>query len=436
MRFLDAFAAAVGSDDIETMLGFYHPDAQLRDVELEVAAVGWRQIAAAFEAVPIELATDAVFISEPWAALVSPESGAAVADMFLIQDGGITLHLRAHADADVDGELSELFVGSAAAYSAHDVDALLAYHSAAPFAPEPPRLMYQYMFEQMPAIAVTPLTLDDLGVTGNERPAVFETDMSHVSPTPRSTTAVGVYRLTTRPGVESQVAVLWELWDREILQVSTLFEPLGWERVVAAEDAEPPQGWFSNIAVPEQREAIQTHTIDTARASTVAVYNASDATADLIRWAFRRYEAAGLESPLVVAIHMESDRSCLEGMGWAATEGKESEIRICLSDEELGDDEHATLTGRVTVLHELGHVWASQHVDIATQAAFLAERGLEVWADQGVPWYERGFEHAAEVVAWGLLDEPFTLARIGSPSCDELRAAFRILTGSDPLNTC
>jgi hypothetical protein len=102
----------------------------------------------------------------------------------------------------------------------------------------------------------------------------------------------------------------------------------------------------------------------------------------------------------------------------------------------LAAEGRATLAGRVTILHELGHVWSSQHVDGETQALFLAERGLEVWGDQGVPWHERGFEHAAEVMAWALLDEPFTVARIGSPSCDELAAAFRILTGVDPLNGC
>jgi hypothetical protein len=52
-----------------------------------------------------------------------------------------------------------------------------------------------------------------------------------------------------------------------------------------------------------------------------------------------------------------------------------------------------------------------------------------------VPWADRGVEYAADVIAWGLIEEPIDMVRIGRPSCDELSAAFRLLTMVEPLRS-
>jgi hypothetical protein len=63
--------------------------------------------------------------------------------------------------------------------------------------------------------------------------------------------------------------------------------------------------------------------------------------------------------------------------------------------------------------------------------------GLEEWhPDDDLPWAEQGVEYSADVMAWGLLDKQTRMARIGSPSCQDLIAAFRLLTGVEPLQEC
>lgn len=76
------------------------------------------------------------------------------------------------------------------------------------------------------------------------------------------------------------------------------------------------------------------------------------------------------------------------------------------------------------------------NVDFETQDRFLESRSLARWEGADVPWHERGSEQAAETVAWGVMDSTIALARIGNPSCEELRIAYRTLTGLDPLRVC
>jgi hypothetical protein len=51
----------------------------------------------------------------------------------------------------------------------------------------------------------------------------------------------------------------------------------------------------------------------------------------------------------------------------------------------------------------------------------------------GLNWEERGFEHAAEILMWGLSEEPFNMGAIPDADADSLAEAYRLLTGSDPL---
>ena len=48
-------------------------------------------------------------------------------------------------------------------------------------------------------------------------------------------------------------------------------------------------------------------------------------------------------------------------------------------------------------------------------------------------WEERGSEHAAEVMVWGLIDRQFS-ARIPHNSCAELLDGYTTLTGQQPLH--
>jgi hypothetical protein len=82
--------------------------------------------------------------------------------------------------------------------------------------------------------------------------------------------------------------------------------------------------------------------------------------------------------------------------------------------------------------HEPGHVWTKQNTDDDTRQEFLEFRGLELWTGPGLQRDVSGSEHAAEIVFWGLMDEPTWGARLPDGECTVLFEAFRILTGLLP----
>ena len=49
------------------------------------------------------------------------------------------------------------------------------------------------------------------------------------------------------------------------------------------------------------------------------------------------------------------------------------------------------------------------------------------------PWSQHAREHAAETIAWGLMDHDMTLVEIGSPAADVLSERFVELTGAEPI---
>ncbi len=95
------------------------------------------------------------------------------------------------------------------------------------------------------------------------------------------------------------------------------------------------------------------------------------------------------------------------------------------------------------MLHELAHAWANLELSDDDRERFVRFRGLAGWNDQSHSWGERGTEHAAEVIAWGLMDvaphvrwveegvESFRLLTIPDSDVDELSAGFELLTGSE-----
>ena len=88
------------------------------------------------------------------------------------------------------------------------------------------------------------------------------------------------------------------------------------------------------------------------------------------------------------------------------------------------------------MLHELAHAWTLDHVSTDLEGRFLDLVRLNVWQDAALPWSEQGVEYSAEVIAWGLLDRSSRMVRIGDPDCEDLAAAFRLLTDAEPLQVC
>lgn len=146
---------------------------------------------------------------------------------------------------------------------------------------------------------------------------------------------------------------------------------------------------------------------------------------DRAAWAFAQFEAAGL-TPVNFEVTFAHDPEPCRGHDGIHRFGDPHIVVICNPNEKLRSR---------TLVHELAHVWVAQNLDGPTRAQFLARRNLTTWHDPDVPWSERGTEHAAEIIAWGVSDlpcwaVPHTIN--GSHDIDTLAAQFEVLTGQAP----
>ncbi len=140
-------------------------------------------------------------------------------------------------------------------------------------------------------------------------------------------------------------------------------------------------------------------------------------------WGLGRFEAAGLQLPtLIIEFSTQGVDEC-DGAP-ARTYLNESPIvvKMCWNN-------------RFMLLHELGHVWEALNVSAGKHEPFMAMRSdVTSWAGLDVEWVQRGREHAANVIAWGLLENPYPISRTYPNDPDSLCAAFQFLTGIDPLH--
>ena len=123
--------------------------------------------------------------------------------------------------------------------------------------------------------------------------------------------------------------------------------------------------------------------------------------AALVAWARDRFAAAGLDAPSVTVAFTPRPENCggFQGRYYSATET----VFVC-------DDEHASdLVRRTTLLHEMSHAWTHHHLGAANRAAFVELRDTPTWDSWDFAWSDRATEHAAVVMAWGLMDIPTTV---------------------------
>lgn len=134
-------------------------------------------------------------------------------------------------------------------------------------------------------------------------------------------------------------------------------------------------------------------------------------------WALGRLDRLGGEMP-PIDIHMHTSKDECDGnSGYYVP--REQTIHVC------GD--------RTILLHELGHAWEDANVDDATRSMLLELRGLDAWSHDD--WDRNGSEHAAEIIAWGLVEnDSWRPSTIPNNTYDELEAVFELLTGRRPLH--
>ena len=243
--------------------------------------------------------------------------------------------------------------------------------------------------------------------------------------------AVGVYRVEDGD-CSFQMAVRWEIANGAIVDERRYPEIESFRGCAAAQ---LPGGWWTDLSLPGPRDEVVTGTIHTA-AQEIAVHNGTDRLAGLVRWALERFDRADLAEPRLESVTFEPSRRCEDVAGRLILDDGSHDVFLCLHERDLcrgrATCDVPALNVRIGILHELSHAWLLDHTDAATRTRLLDLTGLAAWDEDSAPWSQRGAEYAAEVLAWGLLDERAPMVRIGDPPCAELVAAFEIITSSRP----
>jgi hypothetical protein len=153
----------------------------------------------------------------------------------------------------------------------------------------------------------------------------------------------------------------------------------------------------------------------------------SHAQAALIDGAIGLYADAGLELPPLEFIRYPTREPCRGARGFYAGGSSPATIRICIPE--------AGRFAESLFLHEIAHAWDAYALTDRRREAFLEQRNLEQWWDDGAaPWHMYAAEQAAQILVWGLIDRPIRIATIPDSSCVDLRAGYVLLTGRPPLH--
>jgi hypothetical protein len=209
-------------------------------------------------------------------------------------------------------------------------------------------------------------------------------------------------------------------------------------------DASFPGGWWDTFVLPPDLQDNVTELLDVG-GMTVDLVNAEPVQERFARWLFDRFAAAGIGYPAARAIWFSPAPECIVGRAGLAVE---SDARyedrhtavVCYPFDRIASDSSGSgwsTAATALGLHELAHLWMLDHLSDDTRSAFDELGGFEVWREGAAEWRDRGVEHAATTIAWGLAgtqDARYPI--LPPPTCDQLSQRFRLLTGRTPLTQC
>ena len=206
---------------------------------------------------------------------------------------------------------------------------------------------------------------------------------------------------------------------------------------------EADDGWWVDYEPPKPFDGVLNDRLDVGNMS-VALINAGPGHSSFVHYLFDRYETGGIELPLVTAVRFPPSIDCASYGGLAIkTDTRYVDghtVLICFEASELYSTEPGAGWLPTAVdygLHELGHVWLFDHADAQLEADFMARAGLVEWRGDDVPSHERGVEHAATTIAWGVAGDDYARYSLRPvPSCEELALRFQLLTGQWPATQC
>lgn len=173
---------------------------------------------------------------------------------------------------------------------------------------------------------------------------------------------------------------------------------------------------MTTTAAPARRAPVAESELvpETERPQVTKVVAETPELRDQVEWALSRYAEAGLELP-VMNVYAHVHRSECGGLfGY-------------FSRSENGDYAVHSCGVEFTLLHELGHAWAEHNLDEQTRAKFLELADADEW--KGDDWLSSGSEHAANVLAWGLVETRINQTRTRPYDHASMLEAFGILTG-------
>lgn len=205
-----------------------------------------------------------------------------------------------------------------------------------------------------------------------------------------------------------------------------------------------PDGWWSRVPIPSTLPI--THVSVPGREATT-VWNGNPAADALLRWGYGRFAQAGLPPPAVewVRVVAADPAVCLSG----PRRPLDPMLAVC----DRGGGLPPTGQARAAVLHGLAHHWldarAPQHPVCWAVVTKPGQRGCVR------PVTDEAAERAADVIAWGLMDQPWLPPHFGGTAagsahpepdlqplrtpaslCRSLTEQFRLLTGAAPLQRC
>jgi hypothetical protein len=250
----------------------------------------------------------------------------------------------------------------------------------------------------------------------------------------------GVVMIVQVGSCPGDIAVVLEMEDAKVI-ADTRYRAIDDARRCVPAD-QLPDGWWTgrsvavvdDVPLPTEDLASPTGSVDVC-GDAMMVCNSTSKLNTFAEWGIIRFETAGLEAPPISRlVFTTQSSSCADVQGHAALH--ENEVLLCLDEQATCQNDPCTVyrfRARHVLLHEFAHVWLATNLSDEDRSRFAEHVGLTTWNDSNVPWSERAVEHAAETIAWGLLDQPFAPIFIGRPSASELTASFRLLTGAEPL---
>ena len=174
------------------------------------------------------------------------------------------------------------------------------------------------------------------------------------------------------------------------------------------------------VAVPARKAAAPAD-LETAPMFSITADSEEDRA--LAEWAVSRFETAGLELPPLVIEFV--------GPSLVPCDGAQATARLALEPVVVS----VCWGSQFVLLHEMAHVWEAGSVPPDRQQRFMETRtGIGSWANPDDPWVGQGREHAANVIAWALMEDPVVVGRTYPNGRASLETGFAILTGLRPLH--